>query len=96
MSYSTIHDIGATFAYHGHLVSLLWQSKQARTASSRVRGLSHFGSRTVGGLELDEAEQHAEDCQRHAEALQVPHQEIHTDLMQGGNRRAGDTLPQAG
>ena len=47
----TAHENGATFAYHGHRVLLLWQSKQARTASSRVRGESHGGSTTVGGFE---------------------------------------------
>ena len=31
---------------------MLWQSKHARTASSRVRGLSHAGSCTTGGFEF--------------------------------------------
>src|ERR1044071_3327422 len=46
----TTHDIGATLAYHGHFVRLLWQLKHARTASSRVRGESHCGSWTVAGF----------------------------------------------
>ena len=48
---SIAHDIGATCAYHGQRVSLLWQSKQARTASSRVRGRSQSGSCTTVGFE---------------------------------------------
>ncbi len=36
--------------YHGHVVSLLWQSKHARFASARVAGESHFGSATTGGF----------------------------------------------
>jgi hypothetical protein len=37
------------FEYHGHSVSLLWQSKQAAWASSSVRGLSQSGSPVIGG-----------------------------------------------
>src|SRR6266536_1782583 len=44
------HEAGATCAYQGQTVSLLWQSKQARTASARVSALSHRGSTRAGGL----------------------------------------------
>ena len=47
----TTHDSGATLAYQGHLVRLLWQLKHARTASSRVRAVSHGGSWMVAGFE---------------------------------------------
>src|SRR5690348_12875461 len=50
-SASTNHETGATLAYHGHSVRLLWQLKHARTASSRVRVESHCGSLTVAGFE---------------------------------------------
>src|SRR5215468_5230623 len=50
-SASTNHDTGATLAYHGQMVWLLWQLKHARTASSRVRGESHDGSWMVAGFE---------------------------------------------
>ena len=44
-------DIGATFVYEGHAVSLLWQSKQAVTASApRVFGGSQAGSALTGGF----------------------------------------------
>lgn len=33
--------------YHGHTVSLLWQSKQSRTASARVAGASQTDSWTT-------------------------------------------------
>jgi hypothetical protein len=38
------------WVYQGHLVSLLWQSKQARSASALVWGESQFGSWTMGGF----------------------------------------------
>ncbi len=38
------------FEYHGQSVWLLWQSKQARTVSSRVCGESHAGSLRTGGF----------------------------------------------
>ncbi len=40
----TTHDLGATSAYHGHFVWLLWQLNQARTASARVPAELHAGS----------------------------------------------------
>jgi hypothetical protein len=43
-------DIGATFVYQGHAVSLLWQSKQAVTASARVFGESQAGSALTRGF----------------------------------------------
>jgi hypothetical protein len=36
--------------YQGHTVSLMWQSKHAVTASSRVAAESHGGSPVIGGL----------------------------------------------
>jgi hypothetical protein len=42
-------ESGATFEYR-QTVSLLWQSKQARTASARVRGESQAGSSRAGGF----------------------------------------------
>ena len=36
--------------YQGQTVSLLWQSKQALTAVSRVAAESHAGSPVTGGL----------------------------------------------
>lgn len=44
-SFCTSHEIGATLEYHGHSVSLLWQSMQAPRMSSWVRVLSQF----IGG-----------------------------------------------
>ncbi len=41
---------GARLVYQGQRVSWEWQSKQARIASSRVRGLSIAGSANTGGL----------------------------------------------
>ena len=38
------------FAYQGQTVSLLWQSKQAFTAVSRVAAESHAGSPVIGGF----------------------------------------------
>ena len=38
------------FAYIGHAVSWLWQSKQAAFATSRVFGVSHAGSCPTGGF----------------------------------------------
>ncbi len=46
----TSQETGAIFEYQRHFVSLLWQSKQARTASARVCGESHFGSCSTGGF----------------------------------------------
>jgi hypothetical protein len=46
----TSHETGATVAYRGHCVSLLWQSKHARFASSRVDEESQAGSFITGGL----------------------------------------------
>src|SRR3954447_16789241 len=42
---------GATFVYQGPLDRLLWQSKQAATASWRGRGLSHRGSLFTLGVD---------------------------------------------
>ena len=38
------------FEYQGHLVSLLWQLKQALCKSALVCWLSQFGSLNIGGL----------------------------------------------
>src|SRR5271165_6922749 len=46
----TSQDTGATFEYQGQVVSLLWQSKQARRISALVSGESHAGSLVDGGL----------------------------------------------
>jgi len=43
-------ETGAMLLYHGQTVSLLWQSKQARSASARVSVESHDGSCATGGL----------------------------------------------
>jgi len=40
-------EAGAILLYHGHTVSLLWQSQQARTASVPVAGASQTGSWTT-------------------------------------------------
>src|SRR5256885_391023 len=42
-------EMGAIDAYHGQRVSLLWQSKQARRASSSVRAESQTTRRPEGG-----------------------------------------------
>ena len=47
----TSHDCGATLLYQGQVVSLLWQSKHARLASSRVRCESQTGSLVTRGFE---------------------------------------------
>jgi len=44
------HENGAMLVNQGQAVSLLWQSKQAAAASSRVRDESHAGSAVVRGL----------------------------------------------
>ena len=44
-------ETGAMFVYQGQSVSLLWQSKQAATASARVSGESQAGSAITGGFE---------------------------------------------
>jgi len=41
---------GRDVEYHGHTVSLLWQSKQARRISALVSAESHAGSLVAGGL----------------------------------------------
>jgi hypothetical protein len=46
----TSHDAGATFVYQGHFVRLEWHSPQAVARSCSVRGLSHDGAASTGGL----------------------------------------------
>jgi hypothetical protein len=46
----TSHDTRATWEYQGHCVSLLWQSKQARTASARTSGELQAGSERMVGF----------------------------------------------
>jgi hypothetical protein len=45
--------MGARRVYHGHCVSLLWQSKQARAANARVCALSQAGSASTGGFSVE-------------------------------------------
>src|SRR3990172_12410719 len=42
------HDAGAILAYHGQVVSLLWQSPQARVHSSCVATESHCTGVVIG------------------------------------------------
>src|SRR5665213_339601 len=46
----TSQETGATLEYQGHVVSLLWQSKQARRINSLVVGEFQSGSFATGGL----------------------------------------------
>ena len=74
--------MGATLEYHGQTVSLLWQSKQARLANSRVRGcpIAARPYRRVGMVTSERQELYGEKQANHCQGAG---QKIHKQVRKG-------------